>query len=84
MAIRILDQVLEKSSIGLRRILVSPLRCERRSESACLGVFAEESDDVVVIDQWSVHEDYQYLSSQPDQTSSIVSIILGGVRSSGM
>lgn len=55
MAIRILDQVLEKSSIGLRRILVSSGRCEGGSESTRFGIFAEERDDVVVVYERCVH-----------------------------
>lgn len=55
MAIRILNQVLEKSSIGLRRILVSSGRCEGGSESTRFGIFAEERDDVVVVYERCVH-----------------------------
>jgi hypothetical protein len=55
-AIRILDQSLEESGIGLRRILVSSCRWEGRSESTRFGVFAEEGDDVVVVYQRCVHD----------------------------
>jgi hypothetical protein len=49
MTIRVFNQVLEESSIGLGRILVSSCCCEGRSESTRFGVFAEERDDVVVV-----------------------------------
>lgn len=56
MAVRILDQSLEESGIGLGRILVSSCCCEGRSESTRFGVFAEEGDDVVVVYQRCVHD----------------------------
>jgi hypothetical protein len=56
MTIRVFHQVLEESSIGLGRILVSSCCCEGRSESTRFGVFAEERDDMVVVYQRRVHD----------------------------
>jgi hypothetical protein len=56
MAIRILNKVLEKSGIGLWRILVSSCRRQGRSESTRFGIFAKERDDVVVVYQRCIHD----------------------------